>query len=200
MRQSRRCKWALRRWEHPETIEYIHDQDEDFNHPSDENTIPDLNDPMETETGPISEVSFEETPTTHRDDAMELQMADDPMPMDDATPTRSTSNANPQATSSATGGPTSKRKADVQLEAEQPAAVVEKFPSAGKVLRQHMSVFEAWKANQSGENLYYPFKNKLDYEVGKWAKQHGPGNKALDKLLAFPAVSRAFKMLARSAL
>ncbi|KAG8917467.1 hypothetical protein FRC02_003101 [Tulasnella sp. 418] len=85
---------------------------------------------------------------------------------------------------------TSSKKSRAQRDADLPPIAVDVFEGAGKVLEQTQSVFEAWEARQQGGNPYYPFKSKLDYEVGMWAKQEGPGNKALDKLLAFPAIAQ----------
>ncbi|KAG8914615.1 hypothetical protein FRC02_004895 [Tulasnella sp. 418] len=80
------------------------------------------------------------------------------------------------------------KRACAQAEAEQPPETIDKFPEAGTVIRIDEPLFEDWRRRQTDGNVYHPFKNKLDWEVGKWVKQHGPGNTALDKLLAFPTI------------
>lgn len=45
-------------------------------------------------------------------------------------------------------------------------------------------------ASDSSPNLpYHPFASAVDYNVAKWAKELGPGDTALSKLLAIPGVS-----------
>ncbi|KAG8939996.1 hypothetical protein FRC03_005855, partial [Tulasnella sp. 419] len=60
-----------------------------------------------------------------------------------------------------------------------------------KVKEVDQTAYDAWKARQDSTNPYHPFKNKLDWEVSKWAKQNGPTSTALDKLLSFPSVVEA---------
>ncbi|KAI0074312.1 hypothetical protein K474DRAFT_1716561 [Panus rudis PR-1116 ss-1] len=45
-------------------------------------------------------------------------------------------------------------------------------------------------ASRSGgvENPYAPFKSKLDWEVARWAKLHGPSSTAVSELLSIPEV------------
>lgn len=70
---------------------------------------------------------------------------------------------------------------------------VDRFAHAGKVLRQETPVLERWnKRHGHSDNPYHPFKNKLEWEIGRWAKTEGPGATAFDRLLAFDSVSSQF--------
>lgn len=65
-----------------------------------------------------------------------------------------------------------------------PDADIDYFPGAGKVIRKEDSVYKWWLAKHGHEtNLYHPFKTKLDWEIGRWAKQEGSGATALDRPL-----------------
>ncbi|KAG8942638.1 hypothetical protein FRC03_002974 [Tulasnella sp. 419] len=71
------------------------------------------------------------------------------------------------------------KKGKAQIEAEQPAIVKEVYKGAGKVKEVDQTAYDAWKAQRDSTNPYRPFKNKLDWEVGKWAKQNGPTSTAV---------------------
>lgn len=66
---------------------------------------------------------------------------------------------------------------------------IDGFPDAGKVLRQEKAVFDRWQqSHMHSDNPYFPFKNKLDWEVARWSKQEGPSASSLDRLLACESV------------
>lgn len=66
---------------------------------------------------------------------------------------------------------------------------IDVFTTAGKVLQQDSSINDRWmKRHGHLDNPYYPFKSKLDWEIGRWAKEEGPGASAVDRLLKSEAV------------
>lgn len=68
--------------------------------------------------------------------------------------------------------------------------VREIFQGAGKIISQNQSQHEAWKKkSMKGSSPYEPFASQIDYAVAKWAKELGPGDTALSKLLEIPGVS-----------
>lgn len=69
--------------------------------------------------------------------------------------------------------------------------VVDQFKGAANVVRVEESIAKEWSARRTptDDNPYYPFKSKLDWEVGRWAKEEGPSASALDRLLQFEGVS-----------
>ncbi|KIO16582.1 hypothetical protein M407DRAFT_85849 [Tulasnella calospora MUT 4182] len=50
-----------------------------------------------------------------------------------------------------------------------------------------------------GSSPYEPFKSRIDYSVAKWAKELGPGDTALSKLLEIPGVVEALGLSWRNA-
>ncbi|KAG8992804.1 hypothetical protein FRB90_000895 [Tulasnella sp. 427] len=74
------------------------------------------------------------------------------------------------------------------------------FKGAGKVIAQRESQYENQTKKSKLENSpYTPFTGALDYNVGKWAKELGPGDNALSKLLAIPGVVEALGLSWRNA-
>lgn len=72
--------------------------------------------------------------------------------------------------------------------------VREIFEQAGEVLSQNPSTYESWKQKSTtGTSPYEPFSSQIDYGVAKWAKDLGPGDTALSKLLEIPGVSLRFR-------
>lgn len=70
------------------------------------------------------------------------------------------------------------------------------FAGAGAIQSQSQSKYNAWKAQTDTKNSpYTPFASQLDYSVAKWAKELGPGDTALSKLLAIPGVSKCSLLL-----
>jgi hypothetical protein len=45
------------------------------------------------------------------------------------------------------------------------------------------------ESSSSSNNIYAPFKSKMDWEIAKWAKLRGPGSTAFSDLLAINGVS-----------
>ncbi|KAG8993874.1 hypothetical protein FRB90_000576 [Tulasnella sp. 427] len=67
----------------------------------------------------------------------------------------------------------------------------EKFNGAGEVLYQNQSRYDTWKRKvMKGNSPYEPFASQMDYAVAKWAKELGPGDGALSKLLAIPGLNQ----------
>lgn len=61
---------------------------------------------------------------------------------------------------------------------------IDLFPQAGKVLHRETAVYDRWRQKHGhADNPYHPFTSKLDWEVGRWAIQEGPGASSLDRLL-----------------
>lgn len=46
--------------------------------------------------------------------------------------------------------------------------------------------------SNSNPNIYAPFKDKLNWEIARWAKLRGPGSTALSELLSTPGVGQLF--------
>lgn len=66
---------------------------------------------------------------------------------------------------------------------------IDVFPGAGNVIREDTPIMHRWaKRHGHVDNPYHPFKSKVDWEIGRWAKQEGPGASALDRLLKFDSV------------
>ncbi|KAG8934911.1 hypothetical protein FRC01_012960 [Tulasnella sp. 417] len=75
----------------------------------------------------------------------------------------------------------------------------EVFDGAGEVLSQSSSKYESWKKSSEGTSPYAPFTSQIDYGVAKWAKELGPGDTALSKLLEIPGVVAALGLSWRNA-
>ncbi|TFK96266.1 hypothetical protein BDV98DRAFT_608376 [Pterulicium gracile] len=52
------------------------------------------------------------------------------------------------------------------------------------------NTFRAYKATfgNPAENIYHPYRSKLDWDLANWANRHNPGSNALLELLAIPGV------------
>jgi hypothetical protein len=50
------------------------------------------------------------------------------------------------------------------------------------------------EGSSSSNNIYAPFKSKMDWEIAKWAKLRGPGSTAFSDLLAINGVSNLLFM------
>jgi hypothetical protein len=50
------------------------------------------------------------------------------------------------------------------------------------------------EGSSSSNNIYAPFKSKIDWEIAKWAKLRGPGSTAFSDLLAINGVSNLLFM------
>lgn len=62
--------------------------------------------------------------------------------------------------------------------------VTDFYDGAAKILRKEKTINDRWAEKHGhADNPYFPFASKLDWEVGRWAKQEGPGVAALDRLL-----------------
>lgn len=97
------------------------------------------------------------------------------------------SNPAPPSESSAANLPNATDDAAIRRVAEP---VREIFDGAGKVLSQSTSTYESWKKKSTaGTSPYAPFTSQIDYGIAKWAKELGPGDTALSKLLEIPGVS-----------
>ncbi|KAG8946041.1 hypothetical protein FRC03_001582, partial [Tulasnella sp. 419] len=94
---------------------------------------------------------------------------------------------------------TSAKKSKAQVDAQQPAILTDVYEGAGEVVETNETIQNAWIASQDTNNPYRPFKNKLDWEVGKWAKQSGLTSTAFDKLLNFPTVVEALGLSFKNA-
>lgn len=71
------------------------------------------------------------------------------------------------------------------------AVTIDTFAGAAKVVRQETPIMKRWyKRHGHADNPYHPFKNKVDWEIGRWAKLEGPGATSLDRLLGFESVSQ----------
>lgn len=76
---------------------------------------------------------------------------------------------------------------------EPRTATFDVFPNAGRVIREETPVLERWaKKHGHADNPYHPFKNKLEWDIGRWAKTEGPGATSFDRLLGFDSVSFSF--------
>lgn len=72
--------------------------------------------------------------------------------------------------------------------------VVDRFPGAARVLRKESGVFECWDQKHGhATNPYHPFKDKLDWEVARWAKQEAPGATSMDRLLKCQSASTGLR-------
>jgi hypothetical protein len=67
---------------------------------------------------------------------------------------------------------------------------------AGKPLvgAQHKNTYKLYQDNlqaktSSETNIWAPFISKMDWEVARWAKLHGPGSTAVSELLSIENVS-----------
>lgn len=83
----------------------------------------------------------------------------------------------------------SRRRQDAESSAVCEPIVIQ-YPDAGLVLQRDEKAYASWTRQEVGksEKPFGPFSTQLDYEVGKWAKELGPGDTALTKLLAIPGV------------
>lgn len=53
-----------------------------------------------------------------------------------------------------------------------------------------------YSSDSSSGNIYAPFQNRLNWEIARWAKLHGPGSTALSELLGIEGVSvKSFSIL-----
>ena len=43
----------------------------------------------------------------------------------------------------------------------------------------------------SSDNIYWPFRSRMDWLVARWAKMRGPGSTAVSELLSIPGVCTA---------
>lgn len=76
------------------------------------------------------------------------------------------------------------------------SSTVDFYNDAGSILRKDAGVFERWQLKHGHKgNPYHPFKNKLDWEVARWAKQEGPGTTALDRLLSIESVCKCLPVI-----
>jgi hypothetical protein len=81
--------------------------------------------------------------------------------------------------------------------ANEDHVVIETFPSqygdAGVVMeRGSGSLYKKYNNNclqDSKDNMYAPFKSKLDWDFAQWAKLRGPGSTAINELLNIDGVS-----------
>lgn len=73
---------------------------------------------------------------------------------------------------------------------------IDRYSGAARVVREDAPVMTRWAQRHGhADNPYHPFKSKVDWEIGRWAKQEGPGATSLDRLLGFDSVcyvSRSF--------
>jgi hypothetical protein len=70
--------------------------------------------------------------------------------------------------------------------------VIVKFPGNAGAPIAHVEAIghHAYKQQISNAELCWaPFKSKIDWEIAKWAKLHGPGSTAFDDLLGIEGVS-----------
>lgn len=68
----------------------------------------------------------------------------------------------------------------------------ETYANAGRVVREDTPILESWaKKHGHADNPYFPFKNKVEWDIGRWAKMEGPGASAFDRLLGFDSVGLA---------
>jgi hypothetical protein len=79
---------------------------------------------------------------------------------------------------------------------------IETFPSqygdAGiTVERGSGSLYKQYSNNcqESEDNMYAPFKSKLDWVFARWAKLRGPGSTAINELLNIDGVSRILSQI-----
>jgi hypothetical protein len=70
---------------------------------------------------------------------------------------------------------------------------IETFPSqygdAGIVMERGTGSLYKTYSNDHQDNMYAPFKSKLDWDFAQWAKLRGPGSTALNELLNIDGVS-----------
>jgi hypothetical protein len=51
-----------------------------------------------------------------------------------------------------------------------------------------LSSFEAYRQSVGGNDDYVPFRSRLDWDIARWAKMHGPSSSAVTKLLEIEGV------------
>lgn len=74
------------------------------------------------------------------------------------------------------------------------ATTIDQYDGAGHIVRETIPIYESWHRQHPNptNNPYHPFKSKLEWDIGRWAKQEGPGATSLDHLLKFESVSRVW--------
>ncbi len=66
---------------------------------------------------------------------------------------------------------------------------IERYFGAASVVREEAPVMVRWAQRHGhADNPYHPFNSKVDWDMGRWAKQEGPGATSLDRLLGFNSV------------
>jgi hypothetical protein len=95
---------------------------------------------------------------------------------------------------------------DPSLDGDTPAQPVAPYPCTPKEYKiepfpsEHASApfqpalavhsdYVRYRSQLNGDNDYAPFMNKLDWEIARWAKIHGPSSAAVTELLQIEGVS-----------
>jgi hypothetical protein len=68
--------------------------------------------------------------------------------------------------------------------------LIHHFPltTAGATIATTSSDFTSYQESVGDRNIYAPFASKIDWEIARWTKLHGPSSSAMTELLGFEGV------------